>query len=301
MQNAFCFQSKQMQLAGRVHQRGCASDSDSDDPPGKKGKKGKKGKGKGKGKAQDDSELETDSEDDLPAAKRQKARKDGRKSGLVRRWISERRFGFIRMTDGSEAEDVFCHEDAVMNLGNGQMVEGLAVELDVLQPQNDWDKGCKAARVEIVDWTPREVPKGKGKGGGGKQKKGGWKDELRSELVREITANLGHGEKRPGSGENVGGPQKRANVGSEPTSVHEWAAQQQRLFGHLPALAADWIRIRSKSKGTLYLYNMKTGESKDADPEPAGLPPGWKEMTSKSSGQVYYYNTATGTSQFERP
>eukprot|EP00929_Paragymnodinium_shiwhaense_P100749 TRINITY_DN632_c4_g1_i1.p1 TRINITY_DN632_c4_g1~~TRINITY_DN632_c4_g1_i1.p1 ORF type:complete len:585 (+),score=144.82 TRINITY_DN632_c4_g1_i1:135-1889(+) len=56
------------------------------------------------------------------------------------------------------------------------------------------------------------------------------------------------------------------DAGPEPQSVAEWAAAQERLFGHMCKLPAGWIRMRSKSKGLIYFYNTTTGQSTKDEP-----------------------------------
>merc|ERR1712032_870246 len=52
----------------------------------------------------------------------------------------------------------------------------------------------------------------------------------------------------------------------EPTTPEEWAAQQSRLFPNYPKLKKGWIRIRSKTKGLVYYYNTRNGESTPVEP-----------------------------------
>lgn len=52
----------------------------------------------------------------------------------------------------------------------------------------------------------------------------------------------------------------------EPDSLEGWKAAQDRLFGHMRPLRKGWIRIRSKSKGLLYYYNVVSGESTEIEP-----------------------------------
>merc|ERR1712054_342805 len=56
-------------------------------------------------------------------------------------------------------------------------------------------------------------------------------------------------------------PPRRDSAAEDPKSVPEWIKAQATLFGHLPRLPQNWIRIRSKSQGTIYFYNTKTGVS----------------------------------------
>lgn len=53
---------------------------------------------------------------------------------------------------------------------------------------------------------------------------------------------------------------------ADPETPEGWIAMQDTLFGNLPKLKAGWIRIRSKSKGLLYYYHVKTGESTSTEP-----------------------------------
>merc|ERR1712062_366452 len=110
-----------------------------------------------------------------------------------------------------------------------------------------------------------------------------------------------------------------------PESVDGWVKAQHRLFSGLSKLPKGWIRMRSKSKGLIYFYNVDTGASSGTEPpgtssadEPktiedwaaqqkrlfpgfSKLPPGWIRMRSKSKGLVYYYNTETGESSPTEP
>merc|ERR1712151_699211 len=54
---------------------------------------------------------------------------------------------------------------------------------------------------------------------------------------------------------------------ADPDTVEGWAAAQQRLFGGLPPLPKGWIRMRSKTKGLIYYYNLDSGESKSTEPK----------------------------------
>lgn len=53
----------------------------------------------------------------------------------------------------------------------------------------------------------------------------------------------------------------------EPTTTEGWIKAQKRLFGTLPRLPKGWIRIRSKSKGLIYFYNVEDGRSQPNVPE----------------------------------
>jgi len=59
---------------------------------------------------------------------------------------------------------------------------------------------------------------------------------------------------------------KAAAPVKEPTTPEEWAAQQSRLFPNHPKLKKGWIRIRSKTKGLVYYYNTRNGESTPVEP-----------------------------------
>lgn len=47
----------------------------------------------------------------------------------------------------------------------------------------------------------------------------------------------------------------------EPDSVEGWVKAQKRLFSGLPKCPKGWIRIRSKSRGLVYFYNVDDGRS----------------------------------------
>jgi len=53
---------------------------------------------------------------------------------------------------------------------------------------------------------------------------------------------------------------------AEPTTTEGWIAAQDRLFHGQPKLKAGWIRIRSKTRGLVYYYNTKNGESSGQAP-----------------------------------
>jgi len=57
-----------------------------------------------------------------------------------------------------------------------------------------------------------------------------------------------------------------AKSGSNPKSLTDWIKQQDKIFGHLRKLPANWIRICSRSKGTVYFYNTESGESARSEP-----------------------------------
>jgi len=57
-----------------------------------------------------------------------------------------------------------------------------------------------------------------------------------------------------------------AGAGAEPDTPEGWLAVQNKFFAGLPALKKGWIRIRSKSKGLVYYYNIDNGESSAVEP-----------------------------------
>mmetsp|Transcript_144494 Transcript_144494/g.402561 ORF Transcript_144494/g.402561 Transcript_144494/m.402561 type:complete len:465 (-) Transcript_144494:85-1479(-) len=52
----------------------------------------------------------------------------------------------------------------------------------------------------------------------------------------------------------------------DPDTTEGWVAAQSRLFAGLPKLPKGWIRIRSKTRGLVYFYNVDTGESTPHEP-----------------------------------
>mmetsp|Transcript_72807 Transcript_72807/g.210789 ORF Transcript_72807/g.210789 Transcript_72807/m.210789 type:complete len:86 (+) Transcript_72807:1289-1546(+) len=52
----------------------------------------------------------------------------------------------------------------------------------------------------------------------------------------------------------------------EPDTPEEWQELQDEMFPGMPPLLPGWIRIRSKSKGLVYYYNMETGASSAKEP-----------------------------------
>mmetsp|Transcript_25551 Transcript_25551/g.56329 ORF Transcript_25551/g.56329 Transcript_25551/m.56329 type:complete len:506 (-) Transcript_25551:141-1658(-) len=57
-----------------------------------------------------------------------------------------------------------------------------------------------------------------------------------------------------------------APAAEEPTSVEGWIAAQATLFAGESRLPKGWIRIRSKSKGLVYFYNVVSGQSSPIEP-----------------------------------
>ena len=57
-----------------------------------------------------------------------------------------------------------------------------------------------------------------------------------------------------------------AQSGSNPESLTDWIEQQDKFFGQLRKLPANWIRICSRPKGTVYFYNTESGESARSEP-----------------------------------
>ena len=52
----------------------------------------------------------------------------------------------------------------------------------------------------------------------------------------------------------------------EPTTTAEWREAQDRLFGHLAPLPYPWIRVKSKTRGSIYFFNTDTGVSTIREP-----------------------------------
>lgn len=57
-----------------------------------------------------------------------------------------------------------------------------------------------------------------------------------------------------------------AEVPADPDTLEGWITLQHRLFPGLPKLKPGWIRMRSKSRGLVYYYNVQTGESTSTEP-----------------------------------
>merc|ERR1711879_1115600 len=53
----------------------------------------------------------------------------------------------------------------------------------------------------------------------------------------------------------------------EPKTLDEWIKAQQRLFSGLSRLPKGWIRLRSKSTGLIYFYNVTSGQSSPTEPK----------------------------------
>lgn len=89
------------------------------------------------------------------------------------------------------------------------------------------------------------------------------------------------------------------------------AAVDQEQFKGMPPLPNGWIRVRSKTTGSIYFCYLATGETTYVEPIGQGpparstadqeLPPGWHQMMSRSNGKPYYWNPDMNKSQFEHP
>jgi len=287
------------------------SDDDSDDEDKPVRKKSKKGKGKGRKQVDKDSDEEDEETSEEDDGSNQDDDDDegwnekGVKKGLIAKYFDDRSFGFVRPEDGGE--DIFFHIATIWNKGQKEIVRGLAVKFYV---ETDAYNGKeKTQAMKVTSWKPKEIPEkgnGKGKDKKGKGKAGG-KGDWWSELEKWWKGK-GKGDDKTENGAKERPedekPVRKASQDEEPQSVAEWTRAQDRLFGHMSPLPDHWIRLRSKSTGAVYRYNVKTGENKDGDGNtgPARrLPSNWQMKISRSSGEVYYYNSKTGMSQFEEP
>jgi len=105
------------------------------------------------------------------------------------------------------------------------------------------------AEVDAADQLERELAK----------RGGGEESQLTEAWCRKTWAD---GEKAKTETQK---PKAVAPV-KEPKTPEEWAAQQCRLFPNHPKLKKGWIRIRSKTKGLVYYYNTRNGESTPVEP-----------------------------------
>jgi len=137
--------------------------------------------------------------------------------------------------------------------------------------------------------------------------------------------------------EDDGDGEEEGATDGDPDTVDGWATAQSRLFKGLSKLPEGWIRMRSKSSGLIYFYNVDTGESSPNEPgsksrtdaveradakasvtQPEtvdewvaaqrelfpglpALPRGWIRMRSKSTGLTFYYNVDSGESSPNEP
>jgi len=97
-------------------------------------------------------------------------------------------------------------------------------------------------------------------------------------------------------------------------TTKDWAADQAQ-FANLPALPPGWIRVRSRTTGSIYYCFIATGETTFEEPkgtvsptegttnspQDSTLPPGWHRMVSRSTGRTYYWNSRLNQAQFEHP
>jgi len=80
----------------------------------------------------------------------------------------------------------------------------------------------------------------------------------------------------------------QATAKNEPQTKEEWMRRQKEFFSHLPALPKGWIRVRAKSHGKIYYYNVNTGESTPHAPKGTGKPrkeasaTNWSDWTTDS-------------------
>jgi len=93
-------------------------------------------------------------------------------------------------------------------------------------------------------------------------------EELEAEAQREIAAE----KRRPAVASAprkaaAAPPRKQPRTSlPDPQTPEEWAEVQDELFPGLAPLKKGWIRIRSKSKGLVYFYNIDSGESSAVEP-----------------------------------
>jgi len=109
---------------------------------------------------------------------------------------------------------------------------------------------------------------------------------------------------------------QRSGDGGRPggLTTKDWAADQAQ-FANLPALPPGWIRVRSRTTGSIYYCFTATGETTFEEPKGTGsptegttnspqdstLPLGWHRMVSRSTGRTYYWNSRLNQAQFEHP
>lgn len=92
-------------------------------------------------------------------------------------------------------------------------------------------------------------------------------------------------------------PETEAKVQGK--TIAEWEAEQSQ-FADQPKLPPNWLRIKSRSSGEVYFWNIQTQKAQFDMPEHP-LPDGWTKQKSKSTGKVYYFHAAKKLSQFDRP
>eukprot|EP00756_Hemistasia_phaeocysticola_P053790 Hpha_TRINITY_DN2973_c0_g1::TRINITY_DN2973_c0_g1_i1::g.19542::m.19542 len=78
-------------------------------------------------------------------------------SGVVKRWLAEKGFGFITRDDG---EDVFCHQ---RDIGGGALIEGQPVQFDLGEDAKGDAKGkLKAVNLSGEGYQSQDDLNGKG-------------------------------------------------------------------------------------------------------------------------------------------
>lgn len=123
---------------------------------------------------------------------------------------------------------------------------------------------------------------------------------LPSSSTSTVTEGVLHFYSGGASGAPAKAPQssgsRQSSSGDHERTASEWRDMQGQ-FKHLPKLPKGWIRIKSKSNGDVYFYNLETSKSSFEIP----LPDGWTKQVSKSTGKSYYFNARKKQSVFEYP
>lgn len=98
-------------------------------------------------------------------------------------------------------------------------------------------------------------------------------------------------------------PQSASKVNGK--TIDEWEAEQDQFNG--PALPPGWLRIKSRTDGSVYYFNKKTQQATfvfpalPREPVEPPLPPGWTKQMSKTTGQTYYFHAGRKESTYDRP
>lgn len=219
--------------------------------------KGKpKGENAGKGLDQDQDEdagKDGKGQGDTP--------KSNKPTGKIVTWKPDKQFGFIAQDSGGD--NLFFHSSSLKcsdkmmacRFLDKHAYEKLAVSFSIIEQMGR----TKAKSTKIIDAR--------------------WKKALAEEWENPGWLSTGIGgedggegskrKDRNADGDEAGQPRQKESRGEEnvePVSIPQWVKAQERLFGHLGSLPANWIRIRSKSSGKEYFYNTQTGNSSFDEP-----------------------------------
>eukprot|EP00435_Cladocopium_sp_Y103_P024017 s1405_g5.t2 len=238
--------------------------------------------------------------EDAPPAKKQKtetvpeilkptakAKAGLRMSGTVKRHMLNGRFSEISGVHGRDAE--IPPEHVPMNLKVGDHVSFIVRDLEDQQSSMPiWAKN-----VQVLSSAPVRAPALRAPALRAPAKMADAKavvdlteedaveviDEAKAAPAKAANGGSSPSQRKEAPVEAKAAAVKAAKGGSSPTQEKEaplqeripatpeqWAAAQSKFFPGSHKLRPNWIRIRSKSTGEVYFYNMVSGVSTDEEP-----------------------------------